>query len=580
VLDSRGTPLHEAIVCEDAGIDVIDALIKADESLDATLPTGASPVRATLLQDIDGFTPLHLLIRRRFQFHMLQAGDDDLIKILEILVRTCPEAVIIPDRGEYEEPPIVYAIKANIFAPSLGSEDETISRMERKIYEMVHCMLLYYPQAASCVFKGYRGQYTALHSAVFHGRCTDTIRLLLETEAAHPSGLLKPGLLGNTQGEIPLHFCVMRGERPKSVDLVARAAPEGVSKRDATGLTPIHWLWIRFISSLLALDDGGRGNETVIQIVDPLAPETNRYKQFWSLEQNDFDLDLHFIRRVDPPVDFLRMRHIPAEVQYEEESHHWASRVYSILDRLRETHEARKTDEGIVWNRLEVVMSLFWNKVVSLLEASQAAQGNHGPHGASMLVHCAFASTCCVPAIAWIAASLFPQELVLVDDRGRLPVHYAAMRRWNAWDWPRDDGLSEPTAARLLQHESLRILKTAIEVSGTEAIRVVDRDSRLVLHHAIDTFVHACTCATRNPTTSADEGDLQDVLDVLQRLVTLYPDSLQIRDGASKLFPFLQATAIETELEVQLHRQELLPLSMTFLLLRKNPTLLSLAKRT
>ena len=40
-----------------------------------------------------------------------------------MIVSSCPEAVVIPDRGEYEEPPIVYALKANIFAPSLGSED-------------------------------------------------------------------------------------------------------------------------------------------------------------------------------------------------------------------------------------------------------------------------------------------------------------------------------------------------------------------------------------------------------------------------------------------------------------------------
>jgi hypothetical protein len=506
---------------------------------------------------------------------MLQAEDGDLLRILQVLVRSCPEAVVIPDRGEYEEPPIVYAIKANIYAPSLGSEDETISRIERKIYEMVHCMLMYYPQAASCVFTGYRGQYTALHSAVFHGRCTDTIQLLLETEAAHPSEP-KPALLGNTQGEIPLHFCVMRGERPKSVDLVARAAPEGVSKRDATGLTPIHWLWIRFVSSLLALDDGGRGSETVVQVVDPNALETNPYKEFWSLEQNDFDLDLHFIRRVDPPVDFLRMRHIPPEVQDEEESQHWASRVYDVLDRLRDTHEARKTDEGTVWSRLEVVTSLFWNKVVSLLQVSQIADSGRGPMGAAILVHSAFASACCVPAVSWIAASLFPQELSLADDRGRLPVHYAAMRRWNAWDWPRDDGLNEPTAAKLLQYESLRLLNTAIDVSGANAIRVADRDNRLVLHHAIETCVHACTCSTRNP---ANEGESRNVLDVLERLVALFPDSLQRRDGVSKVFPFLQATAIEAELKDQLHCQELLPLSMTFLLLRKNPTLISLASK-
>jgi hypothetical protein len=350
-----------------------------------------------------------------------------------------------------------------------------------------------------------------------------------------------------------------------------------VWKRDATGLTPIHWLWIRFLSTLLALDDGGRGGETVVQIVDPQAPELNRYKEYWSLEQNDFDLDLQLIRRVDPPVDFLRMRHIPPEVQDEEESHLWASRVFDVLDRLRETHESRQTNEGTVWNRLDVVTSLFWTKVVSLLEASQIAGSAHGPVGRATLVHSAFASPCCVPAVAWIAASLFPQELGAFDERGRLPVHYAAMRRWNAWDWPRDDGLAEPTASKLLQHESLRMLKIAIEVSGPRGVRVADKDHRLALHHAIETFVHACTCLSRNPGSSDDENDMQEVLEVIRRMLSLFPDSLQRRDGVTKLFPFLQATALATELHDQLHRQEMLPLSMTFLLLRTNPTLLSFA---
>jgi len=153
VLDSRGTPLHEAIVCETTGANVIELLLKVDEEL------GLKTTRATLLQDVDGFTPLHLLIRRRFQIHILQSGEDtSLMQILEMLVRSCPDAVVIPDRGEYEEPPIVYAIKANIYAPSLGSEDSTVARVERQIYEMVDCMLRYNPSAAGRVFTGFRGQ--------------------------------------------------------------------------------------------------------------------------------------------------------------------------------------------------------------------------------------------------------------------------------------------------------------------------------------------------------------------------------------------------------------------------------------
>ena len=220
VVDSRGTPLHEAIVCERVGADVIETLLKADESM------GTSTARAALLQDVDGFTPLHVLIRRRFQSHILST-DDGLIEILEMLVTSCAEAVIVPDRGEYEEPPIVYALKANLYAPLLGSEDSTTARVERRIYEMVACMLEHYPEAACCVFAGYRGQYTAVHSAVFHGRSPYTLELLLKAESRCNDCTSNACMLANTQGEMPLHFCTMRGEPPQSVALLAKAAPVG-----------------------------------------------------------------------------------------------------------------------------------------------------------------------------------------------------------------------------------------------------------------------------------------------------------------------------------------------------------------
>ncbi len=185
LVDSRGTPLHEAIVCDEIGPQIIALLLKVDEEL------GGDARRAAMIQDVDGYTPLHLLIRRRFQSHVLADTNSNetshFIEILELLVRSCAEAIIIPDRGEYEEPPIVMAIKANVYAPMLQPEETNTARMERHIYDMVNCMLQHFPEAASRVFNGYRGQYTALHSAVFHGRCPDTIELLLKAEQKSPS---------------------------------------------------------------------------------------------------------------------------------------------------------------------------------------------------------------------------------------------------------------------------------------------------------------------------------------------------------------------------------------------------------
>lgn len=566
LLDSRGTPLHEAIVCEGTGPIVIKALLKADEAL------GNDSIRATLQQDVDGFVPLHLLIRRRFQSHILSLDEDmSLMEILEMLVCSCPEAVTIPDRGEYEEPPIVYALKANIYAPSLGSEEGTLARVERQIYEMVQTMLKHAPYAASRVFSGFRGQYTALHSAVFHGRYTTTIDLILKTEAQFPQPQ-KAALLANTQGELPLHFCAMRGERPRTVALLADAAPSAVLCRDASGLTPFHWLWIRFISTLMAMDEDGR-SFTVQISTNKSTIGNNKYSEFALIEQGEFDVDLPLIRRLDPPVDFLRMRHIPMEVAFDVAILDWCDRSVEILQRIRERHyhfEVGTDDDTITWTRQETVISLFWTKVVSLLEAAGRSL-NELDSAEAFLVHTAFATPCCLPSVAYLVALLFPGELSMTDRFGRLPIHYAAARPWHSWDWPRSEGAYEHPAQRLLAHETLDVLRVAIRLSSSLAARVADSDNRIPLHLVVDTFVKACTLATR----ATKGGVMTAMIQILHDLLRLYPESLQRRDGVTKLYPFQQAAATATSIHTEACIHEELHLTISYELLRENPSLVS-----
>ena len=572
VLDSRGTPLHEAIVCDDVGPRVIELLLKTDEDLDPSTP------RATVLQDVDGYTPLHVLIRRRFQSHVL--GYDEgvhLMEILEMLVKSCPEAVVVPDCGEYEEPPIVMALKANVYAPLLQSEDATAARIELNIHDMVNCMLHHYPSAASCVFNGYRGQYTALHSAVFHGRCPETIELILKAEERSPSSK-KAALLGNTQGEMPLHFCTMRGEPPRTVALLAAAAPEAVLRRDASGLTPLHWLWIRFISTLLALDDGGRGTEANVPLeASAQASDSSTYNAFTSLLQGNFEADLNLIRRLDPSVDFLRMRHIPVELLDEDEAMQWADRTVATLEHVRTRYEAGQaasnTDGVTVWTRVEAVTSLFWTKVVSLLEAASVAHPSD-PEGEFSVVHAAFSAPCCLPPVSRIAASLYPDEMAEPNSKNRLPLHEASRRAWHAWDWPRQDGTSESANARLLRRESALVLKVAMALSPREAAHHTDEGKCLPLHYMISTLVRACNLSGR----SVVEDPVEDMLGIILGIVQMNPDSLNERHPNSGLFPFMQASsdaaAQRTTLGYSTPFPDELPLSVVYLLLRQAPNLI------
>lgn len=406
---------------------------------------------------------------------------------------------------------------------------------------------------------------------MFHGRYTGTIELILRAEGSQSSDP-KAALLQNTQGEIPLHFCAMRGERPRTVALIADEAPDAVLKRDTSGLTPFHWLWIRFVSTLLTLEDGGRGTDNTI-LIDPNRPtpiKTTKYNEFSVLEQGDFDVDLQLIKRMDPAVDFLRMRHIPVEVIGDEDCLRRAGRAAGILKRIRERYyeHAQATGDDIVeWTREEAVIALFWTKVVSLLQASNKASPE--PLGGdSILVHTAFASKCCPPAVAHMVALLYEGELMTRDNRGQLPLHCAASRPWHRWDWPGEDSHNEPTASQLLHGDSLGVLRVALALTPQRAVQITDNQNRLVLHHLIDTLVTGASRMTK----SMQENSLELMLDALRKVVKLYPESLQRIDGLSMLYPFLQATATASS-QMPLEYDEL-PLSVTYELLRENPTLL------
>lgn len=366
----------------------------------------------------------------------------------------------------------------------------------------------------------------------------------------------------------------MRGERPRTVALLAKTAPEAVFKRDATGLTPFHWLWIRFISTLLALNEDRRGGEELsihLRSRIPITYECSRYDEFATIEQGDFDADLHLIKRLDPPVDFLRMRHIPVEVSGSDDCFRWAKQSYEILNKIRERYRKRGENEEQTWTRQEVIIALFWTKSVSLLEASNVAQPGIMPAGDFIFVHTAFASSCCLPPTALLVARLFPEEIRLRDLRGRLPIHYAACRKWHEWDWPKEDSANDAAAARLLRGESLDIVRVAIDVSPREAMTVSDNDNRLVLHCAVETFVRAC--CHRSHMISGPS--IQSMLSLLQTLVRCNPESLQRRDGRTMVFPFLEAAAIATECRALAYNQDEIPLSITYILLRQNPAIIA-----
>ena len=310
-IDKRESEEHEAY---NSYVRVIRLLLRADEHLaSANHDNGKDQLqslqqqhnqqqRATRVQDVDGNVPLHLLVRQGFYNYLgtihhspstsanmtamsaKSAKPHPLLHIIRDVIQSCPQACATADFTEYEETPLVLVLKGSIFAIEQRSMSIGINRdgsrnnnndynynaeLELRIFEVCKLMLEKNVYAAS--FVASKSKHTAVHSAVFHGRCCDTIRLLLKadyiyrkeqqaellqrksvltlqeqnsSEEVPPSAAMR----ANQFGETPLHFATMRGECTRTIELLSREAPWAVLKRDVKfGMTPLHWLGVRFV---------------------------------------------------------------------------------------------------------------------------------------------------------------------------------------------------------------------------------------------------------------------------------------------------------------------------------------------
>jgi hypothetical protein len=172
----------------------------------------------------------------------------------------------VPSANEQQFPATDFPGSHLGLIPGVGPRYDYQTALEYRIFCLVRIMLDAYPRA-SCLMIS---DYTPLHSAVFHGRCPDTIRLLLDAESRYkesrsiksvaksvpttqatfvPCPILPgPAMLStNTRGELPLHFACMRNECARTIRLLSEADPRSALVRDASGRTPLRWLWIRFV---------------------------------------------------------------------------------------------------------------------------------------------------------------------------------------------------------------------------------------------------------------------------------------------------------------------------------------------
>jgi len=770
-IPNRGTPLHEAIMtCDYSSSDlshemeyvrVIQLLLQADEELQ-----DSKEIRATLRQDVDGNVPLHLLVRQAFKNYLGGKGSvvpekHPLITVIRNLIESSPEAVAIPDCTEYEETPLIFVLKSSIYANELRQQrqdtntttqqfstltttDTTTTHnadLERRIFVVCKIMLSYYPQAAS--FVNERSGYTAVHSAVFHGRCCDTIRLVLKADAdsrkmqaARQEGETLPAAIrANSLGELPLHFAAMRGECTRSLALLSQAAPSAVLKRDLRlGMTPLHWLWVRFVDTMFdrfggrrfeesdeqlvvdccehTSDDGGGGGDgskiekcpfSQSSLVSDLSgfeakdwstayaskstvPLQNfqcKYSIQNQENDNNFDQEYHVrTQAIDPSVDFMDMRYICPEHREIEGNlvnhailmlrgvrrRHQKMEAFKAAAHLRQSHcqeseiqaqsnnrpgritncpfvfDSYPVDTRLMGSNIAVlfeeqVISLFWAKVTSLLQAAAAAQMKRFDYATVShtsdtddekvnLLHIACSAPCTPLAIVRLCAGLYPEQLRVRDQSGKLPLHHVACRLLDLREFPKtiqtDDIVSSPMiteevtevenqCARLriggnyrdgvhqdiggsddasttsasfaeenVVNETAKILGVIIHASPPQAARTYDAERRLPLHCAIDTFVKATTLHDKEGNSEMmfnQNSRYYFLMNLIQPIILTFPGALGRRDGRTGLYPFMQAAATATESSsytVDDDGDETAMTSIVYTLLRENPSLVAM----
>lgn len=218
----------------------------------------------------------------------------------------------VPSANEQQFPATDFPGAHFRLGPGEGPRYDYQTALEYRIFCLVRIMLDAYPRA-SCLMIS---DYTPLHSAVFHGRCPDTIRLLLDAEARYlenrgvrsmakskptaqstfvPCPILSgPAMLStNTRGELPLHFACMRNECARTVRLLSKSDPRSSLVRDAAGRTPLRWLWIRFVDG-----EYFSGNFFALSLAHTSLPFRYLFQAYLidlEGENNQLTSDLHFL---------------------------------------------------------------------------------------------------------------------------------------------------------------------------------------------------------------------------------------------------------------------------------------------
>jgi hypothetical protein len=155
---------------------------------------------------------------------------------------------------------------------------------------------------------------------------------------------------------------------------------------------------------------------------------------------------------------------------------------------------------------------------------------------------------------------LRPEEVMEKDPQDFLPIHHAL--RYGTTTFGRGDS---PTTS--LSPNAIHDWKSFIfQLLGksSDQCRVKSREGRLPLHYALDHSIRSTgsRSTTSSNTTSSTWNALQSSRHaIVEKLIDLYPGSVDQKDPVTGLYPFMMASMDRT-----------LPLNTVFCLLRRSPS--------
>ena len=285
--------------------------------------------------------------------------------------------------------------------------------------------------------------------------------------------------------EIALHIAVTMRASLDVIQCILSSAPQAAAIPDRCGLTPICWTWMRHVIG-------------------------------------------------DDPIRASKRRLVPSE--YVQNSSSYTSRLAADvardtpIDKLRLKHEEREV----------------WQKLSKLLPASAASLSSHRLNHEWNPLHAA-SFLDCPRAVVLLAVTGCPRSLKTTDSLGNLPLHYAAARR----GYSRCLSIGATSSPYFVSEISPIFDMVPLY---PECTQVANSNFQLPLHIAIEfetrvrrspTSIvsfsdHATMNRKRRNEFKMDDDSLNS--SAVLFLAKFSPETLQVRDGISGLYPFLQAS--------------------------------------